>query len=107
MLPKHLVALLPLQKFQMIRKGFARIYVLAYEIVNNTDNHIDYHNVSMLLKSYQKKKTLSMEEIWNIGIFMQIALVEKIKEICEKIYFSQMQKYRAESRPGWNLHKQF
>ena len=28
---------------------------------------------------------------------MQIALVEKIREICEKIYFSQMQKYRAEN----------
>ena len=101
---KTILQEMPLKKYKKflgisngVDKGFARIYVLAYEIVNYTDNHIDYHNVSSLLKSYQKKKTLSMEEIWNIGIFMQIALVEKIKEICEKIYFSQMQKYRAEN----------
>ena len=77
--------------------GFARIYVLAYEIVNYTDNHIDQHNVSSLLSAYQKKKTLSMDEIWNIGTFMQIALLQNIRDICEKIYFSQMQKYRAEN----------
>ena len=101
---KTILQEMPLKKYKKflgisngVDKGFARIYVLAYEIVNYTDNHIDYHNISSLLKSYQKKKTLSMEEIWNIGIFMQIALVEKIKEICEKIYFSQMQKYRAQN----------
>ena len=38
-----------------------------------------------------------MDEIWNIGIFIQIALIESIKDICEKIYFSQMQKYRVEN----------
>ena len=78
-------------------KGFARIYVLAAEIVAFTDNRIDGKIISELLKAYQKKKTLSMEEIWNIGIFIQIALIENIKDICEKIYFSQMQKYRVEN----------
>ena len=77
--------------------GFARIYVLAAKIVNYTDNQIDSKNLSSLLSAYQKKKTLSMEEIWNIGIFMQIALIQNITNICEKIYYSQMQKYRAEN----------
>ena len=77
--------------------GFARIYVLAHEIVNYTDNHIDQHNVSSLLSFYQKKKTLSMQEIWNIGTFMQIAIIQNIRDICDKIYFSQLQKYRAEN----------
>ena len=34
---------------QLIKNG--------YTIVNHTDNHIDYNNVSKLLKSHQKKKT--------------------------------------------------
>jgi len=80
-----------------IYKGFARIYVLASEIVAYTDNRIESKVVSELLNAYQKKKTLSMEEIWNIGIFIQIALIQNIKDICEKIYFSQMQKYRVEN----------
>ncbi len=78
-------------------KGFARIYVLASEIVAYTDNKIERNDLEDYLASYQMKKTLSMEEIWNIGIFLQIAMIENIREICEKIYSCQMQKYRAEN----------
>ena len=95
---------LPLKKYRQFlgisngeRKGFARIYVLAAEIVAYTDNKIDSKQVKDYIQAYQRKKTLSMEEIWNIGLFMQIALIQNIKQICEKIYFSQMQKYRVEN----------
>ncbi len=60
------------------------MYVLASEIVNYTDNKIDGKNLSDYIQAYQKKKTLSMEEIWSIGIFMKIALIENIRQICEK-----------------------
>ena len=78
-------------------KGFARIYVLAAEIVAYTDNKIEKGDLEDYLLSYQTKKTLSMEEIWNIGIFIQIAIIENIREICEKIYSSQIQKVKAEN----------
>lgn len=78
-------------------KGFARIYVLATEMVAYTDNKIERKDLEDYLASYQTKKTLSMEEIWNIGIFLQIAIIENIREICEKIYSCQIQKYKAES----------
>ena len=80
-----------------IESGFARSYVLASEIVNYTDNKIDNKNLKKLLQAYQTKKTLSMEEIWNISTFLQIALIENIRQICEKIYGSQMQKYKVEN----------
>ena len=51
-------------------KGFARIYVLAAEIVAYTDNKIEKEDLEDYLASYQEKKTLSMEEIWNIGLFL-------------------------------------
>lgn len=79
------------------QEGFARIYVLASEIVNYTDNKINGDTLIKDLKAYQRKKTLNMEEIWNIPLFIQIALIENIREICEKIYSSQMQKYRVEN----------
>ena len=78
-------------------QGFARIYVLAAEIVAYTDNKIERKDLEDYLESYQTKKTLSMEEIWNIGLFLEIAIIENIREICEKIYRSQMQKYKAEN----------
>ena len=78
-------------------KGFARIYVLAAEIVAYTDNKIEKEDIEDYLASYQEKKTLSMEEIWNIGLFLQISIIENIREICEKIYSSQIQKVKAEN----------
>ena len=78
-------------------KGFARIYVLASEIVAYTDNKIERENLEDYLISYQRKKTLSMDEIWNIGVFLQITIIENITDICAQIYSSQIQKYRAEN----------
>ncbi len=78
-------------------QGFARIYVLASEIVAYTDNRIERRDLEDYLASYQTKKTLSMEEIWNIGMFLEIAIIENIREVCEKIYISQMEKYKAEN----------
>ncbi len=78
-------------------KGFARIYVLASEIVAYSENKIERGNLEDYLISYQNKKTLSMDEIWNIGMFLQIAIIENITDVCSKIYSSQMQKYKAEN----------
>ena len=77
--------------------GFARIYVLAAEMVAYTDGKIDNKNLEEMLSSYQNKKALSMDEIWNIGIFLQIALIENIRQISERVYLSQIQKYKVEN----------
>ena len=71
--------------------------MLASEIVAYTDNKIERKELERYLASYQAKKALSMEEIWNIGVFLEIAIIENIREICEKIYRSQTQKYKAEN----------
>jgi len=76
-------------------EGFARIYVLASEIVAYTDNKIKRENLEDYLRSYQNRKYLNMEEIWNIGMFMQISIIENIRQICEGIYRAQTQKARA------------
>lgn len=78
-------------------QGFARIYVLASEIVNYSDNKITRQILEESLQAYQTKKNLSMDEIWNIGIFMQIAIIENIRQISENIFLSQMEKIKVES----------
>ncbi len=78
-------------------EGFARSYVLAEEIVAYTDCKIDSDVIDLSLKAYQKKKFLSMDEICNIGTFFKISMISHIREVCEKIYSSQMQKYKVES----------
>ena len=78
-------------------KGFARIYVLAEEMVAFSDCKIDRDLINIALNAYQKKKILSMEELSSIGIFLKISIIAQIRELCEKIYSSQIQKYKAES----------
>ena len=78
-------------------KGFARSYVIAEEIVAYTDCKIDRDVIDLALKAYQEKKFLSMDEICNIGIFLKISIISNIRDICEKIYSAQIQKYKVES----------
>lgn len=78
-------------------KGYARVYVLASEIVAYTDNKITDEILNLAILAYQRKKTLSMEEIWSLWLFLEIALIENIRGVCEKIYLSQLQKYKVES----------
>ena len=88
------------KKFQGISngtyKGFARIYVLATEIVAYTDNKIDDEVLNSSLLAYKRKKSLSMEEIWNLRVFLDLAIIENIRGICEKIYISQIWKNRKQ-----------
>ena len=80
-----------------LKTGFARIYVLASIIVAYTEGKIEEESLKLFLAAYQNKKTLSMEEIWSMPLFLEIAIVQNIKEVCEKIYLAQMQKYKVES----------
>ena len=77
-------------------EGFARIYLLASEIVAYTEGKIEKEDLEKYIKSYQTKRTLNMDEIWNIGLFLQIAIINNIKDVCEKMYSSQLQKYKVE-----------
>lgn len=77
--------------------GYARSYVVANDIISYTDGKVDGKAIQKYLNAYQSKKTLSMEELWSIPTFLYIALIEKIRQICEKIYLSQMQKHKVES----------
>lgn len=95
---------LPLKKYKKMiglsndrYLGFARSYVLAEEIVAFSDCKIDRELIDIALHAYQRKKLLSMDELCNIGTFLKISIISHIRELCEKIYSSQIQKYKAES----------
>ena len=75
--------------------GFARIFLLANEIISNTDGKIESDDLIDYLEAYQTQKYLTMEEIWNLGLFLQICIIEKIRNICEKVFICQTQKYKA------------
>lgn len=95
---------MPLKKYKElpgiangVYEGFARIYLIASEIVAYTDNKIDDETLKIALLAYQKQKKLNMEEIWNLWLFLEIAIIENIRSVCEKIMLTQNQKYKVES----------
>ena len=81
----------------LLDDGFARIYLLANEIVSCTDGKITKDDLIEYLNAYQVNKELTMKEIWKINMFLQISLIEKIREICEKIFIAQSQKWKVEN----------
>ena len=92
---------LPLSKYikfpGILQSGFARIFVLANEIVSNTDGKIEKNDLKDYLIAYQTQKSLTMEEIWCIPVFLQICIIEKIRHICERIFISQMEKCKVDN----------
>ena len=75
--------------------GFAIIYIIANEIISSTDGKIKTEDLAEYLEAYQTQKYLTMEEIWNIPLFLQICIIEKIRKISEKVFITQMQRYKA------------
>ncbi len=78
-------------------EGFSRSYVLASEIVSYTDCKLDSETIYNCLEAYQSNKMLSIEEISNFGVFLKIAIINHIKRICEKIFSSQIQRFKVEA----------
>ena len=94
---------MPIKKYKQLPgisggtyNGFARVYFLASLIVSFRDSIIDDETLKLAISAYQEQRTLNMEEIWNLWIFLEIAIIENIREVCEKIYTSQIQKYKVE-----------
>jgi cellobiose phosphorylase len=66
-------------------KGYARIYAIAAELVSHTGGQINDRIILNYLNAYQSHSTLSDREIWSMPAMIRIALIENIKNICEKL----------------------
>ena len=49
----------------------------------NTDAKLTVYDLKDYLNAYQSKKTLSMDEIWSMKTFLQLALIENIRSVCK------------------------
>ncbi|CCJ33635.1 GH36-type glycosyl hydrolase domain-containing protein [Caloramator australicus] len=66
-------------------KDFPRIFILAVELISHTDGRIDRDILIDFLNSYQKVHHLSMSEVWSLPLALSVALLEKIRNLCEKL----------------------
>ncbi len=59
--------------------GTARIYLIAEELVKFTDGNIKEEIIENFIKAYSSKRSLSMDEIWNLPIMIKMHLIKHIK----------------------------
>lgn len=78
-------------------KGYPRTYGIALELISHTDGRIDEKLIIDFIKAYQTQKVLSIAEIWSLALMMRIALIENIRNICEKIIRTQNEWKNAEN----------
>jgi len=78
----------------IVESGFTRVFTIAREIVLQNDGKIDENIIEKFINKYEEVTPLYMREIWNLGVCLRIALIEKIRKICEKL---------VDTRHKWEL----
>lgn len=78
-------------------RGVARIYILAREFVIFTDGIVTKENVEIFINAYQTKRALLQDELYELPMMIQIALIEHIKNVSLRIIVGQLQKFKVES----------
>jgi len=79
-----------------VLRGYPRIYALALELISHTDGRLDEKDLEKFINSYQTRRILSIAEVWALSLMIRMALIEYIKNICEKIRETQTEWTRIE-----------
>ncbi|MDP2891690.1 MAG: glucoamylase family protein [Bacillota bacterium] len=76
-------------------KGHSRIFALVMELSVLTDGQMDETKLVHYLKAYQEHNKIFDREIWALPIVIKLALLENIRNVCEKIKNTQIQWNKA------------
>ncbi|XUW94362.1 glucoamylase family protein [Wukongibacter sp. M2B1] len=77
-------------------KGYPRAYAIALDLISHTDGRLDEESLIEFVKSYQIYTVLSIAEIWSLSLMVRTALIEIIRNVCEKIDLTQLQLEKVE-----------
>ncbi len=78
-------------------KGYPRVYAIALELIAHSDGNIDEKALTNFIDAYQSQVLLSMGELWAVPLMLRVALVESIRNICDKISDTRQEWHRAEN----------
>ncbi len=81
-------------------KGLPRVYDIALKLVSYSDGRLDEDTLIKFVNSYQRKQVLTIAEIWSISLMLRIALIEKIRMICQGIQRTEGAWRKAEASMG-------
>lgn len=61
--------------------GYPRVYVMARELLSNTDAVLDVSLLDAFLRGYQEHFTLNIGEVWAVPIMLRFALLRHLVEL--------------------------
>ena len=76
--------------------GFARIVAISVELVSHTDGQITEEEIAHFLEAYQTGGKLTDREIWALPLALRLALIEKLRHLCENVKRTQAQWHKAD-----------
>ena len=74
---------------------YPRIYHLAYEVVADTDNHLDAATLKAFVETYQNGAPLAIGEIWAFPISLRLALIENLRRFAVRILQARIDRRNA------------
>ena len=77
--------------------GVSRISIICEAFVEYNDGYICKENIEKFFNAYQTKDVLIQAELYELDLYLQIALINKIKKVSDKIIKNQLQKFKVES----------
>ncbi len=87
-------------------RGHTRILALVIDLSELSDGKMDDEKLIRFLDAYQSHNKIYDREIWSLPVVMKLALLEKIRGICEKVKDTQIQWNKADDFVEKLLSKQ-
>lgn len=86
-------------------RNYPRIFAIALEMVSHQDGKIEEDKLIDFINAYQSQSYLSMPELWSLCPMFTIAVIEKVRSICEEIIEIQAQWKEVEKLRGKNYNE--
>lgn len=65
--------------------GYPCVYDLALELISHVDGRIDAQVLRSFVAAYQKRRPLTLGELWAVPIMMRQALIENLRRVAGRI----------------------
>jgi hypothetical protein len=80
-------------------EGYARAYVLAYQLIIHVDGRVDAGSLAAAIGAYQETQPLKLGELWAIPIMLRLALIENLRRVAERV---QQGREHGEAAESWS-----
>jgi cyclic beta-1,2-glucan synthetase len=65
--------------------GYPLVYDLALELISHVDGRIDAERLRAFVAAYQRRRALTLGELWAIPIMIRQALIENLRRVAARI----------------------